>query len=33
VPNVVVITSASGSEWLGNVVELGQYRSLVEWAV
>jgi len=33
VPNVVVITSASGTEWLGNVVELGQYRSLMEWAV
>jgi hypothetical protein len=33
VPNVVVITSASGTEWIGNVVELKQYRSLMEWAV
>jgi hypothetical protein len=33
VPNVVVITSSSGNEWLGNVVKFDQYRSLVEWAV
>ena len=33
VPNVVVITSASGTEWLGNIVKFDQYRSLLEWAV
>ena len=33
VPNVVVITTSSGTEWLGNIVRFDQYRSLVEWAV
>src|ERR1700680_83117 len=33
VPNVVVITSSAGEEWLGNVVKFDQYRSLLEWAV
>lgn len=33
VPNVVVITSLSGTEWLGNVVKFDQYQSLLEWAV
>ena len=33
VPNVVVITSSSGTEWLGNIVRFDQYRSLLEWAV
>lgn len=33
VPNVVVVTSAAGTEWLGHVDRLEQYRSLVEWAV
>jgi hypothetical protein len=33
VPNVVVITSSSGTEWLGNIVKFDQYRSLLEWAV
>jgi cobaltochelatase CobN len=33
VPNVVVITSSTGTEWLGNIVKFDQYRSLVEWAV
>ena len=33
VPNVVVITTSSGTEWLGNIVEFVQYRSLLEWAV
>lgn len=33
VPNVVVITSSSGTEWLGNVDSFEQYRSLLEWAV
>jgi hypothetical protein len=32
VPNVVVITSSSGTEWLGNIVKFDQYRSLLEWA-
>jgi hypothetical protein len=30
---VVVITSSSGTEWLGNIVKFEQYRSLLEWAV
>jgi len=33
VPNVVVITRLSGTEWLGNISEVEQYRSLLEWAV
>ena len=33
VPNVVVITSPSGTEWLGNISSFLQYRSLLEWAV
>lgn len=32
VPNVVVITSSSGTEWLGNIDRFEQYRSLLEWA-
>jgi hypothetical protein len=30
---VVVITSSSGTEWLGNIVSFYQYRTLLEWAV
>ena len=30
VPNVVVITSSSGTEWLGNIVKFDQYRRLLE---
>jgi len=33
VPNVVVITTSTGTEWLGNICELNQYRALLEWAV
>ena len=33
VANVVVITRPSGTEWLGNIAEVEQYRSLLEWAV
>jgi hypothetical protein len=33
VPNVVVITTSSGTEWLGNIETRGQYCSLLEWAV
>jgi|ERR1700724_1072938 len=33
VPNVVVITSSSGTAWLGNIDKAEQYRSLLEWAV
>ena len=33
VPNVVVITRSSGTEWLGNISSFDQYRSLLEWAV
>jgi hypothetical protein len=33
VPNVVVITSSSSTEWLGNIVKFDRYRSLIEWAV
>ena len=33
VPNVVVIASSAGTEWLGNISSFDQYRSLLEWAV
>ena len=33
VPNVVVVTSPSGTEWLGNINKFEPYRSLPEWAV
>jgi hypothetical protein len=33
VPNIVVITTPAGSEWLGNLREEAQYRSLLDWAV
>lgn len=33
VPNVVVVTSSAGTEWVGNVEGLEEYRTLVEWAV
>lgn len=33
VPNVVVVTSSSGTEWLGHIAKFEQYRSLLEWAV
>lgn len=33
VPNVVVITTPAGSEWLDNLSETAQYRTLLEWAV
>ena len=32
VPNVVVITSARGTEWLGRITDLSQYQTLVAWA-
>jgi hypothetical protein len=32
VPNVVVITSARGTEWLGNITEFTEYQALVLWA-
>jgi hypothetical protein len=32
VPNVVMVNSESGSQWLGSITEFNQYRSLVEWA-
>jgi cobaltochelatase CobN len=33
VPNVVVVSSETGSQWLGNITDFNQYRSLLEWAV
>jgi cobaltochelatase CobN len=33
VPNVVVVTSSSGTEWVGNITTFEEYRSLLEWAV
>ena len=33
VPNVVVVTTSAGTEWLGNIEKIDQYRSLLEWAV
>jgi len=32
VPNVVEITSEAGSQWLGNIKDFNEYRSLLEWA-
>lgn len=32
-PNVVTINSETGSQWLGNITDFNQHRSLVEWAV
>jgi hypothetical protein len=33
IPNVVVVNSDSGSQWLGNITEFNEYRLLVDWAV
>jgi (2Fe-2S) ferredoxin len=33
VPNVVAISNERGTQWLGNITDFNQYRSLVEWAV
>jgi hypothetical protein len=33
VPNVVVVTSSVGTQWLGHVESFEEYRILVEWAV
>jgi hypothetical protein len=33
VPNVVEVSSESGSQWLGNITEFNQYLSLLEWAI
>jgi cobaltochelatase CobN len=33
VPNVVVVNSERGSQWLGNITQFSQYRLLAEWAV
>jgi hypothetical protein len=32
VPNVVVITSAGGTQWLGKITEFSQYQALAVWA-
>jgi cobaltochelatase CobN len=31
-PNVVEVTSESGSQWIGSITEFNQYQSLVDWA-
>jgi hypothetical protein len=31
-PNVVVVNSDAGSQWLGNITDFNQYRALVDWA-
>jgi cobaltochelatase CobN len=31
-PNVVAVNSETGSQWLAEITEFNQYRSLVEWA-
>jgi cobaltochelatase CobN len=31
-PNVVVVNSEAGSQWLGNITEFHQYKLLVDWA-
>jgi hypothetical protein len=33
VPNVVVISTATGTEWLGSIEKIEQYHTLLEWAV
>jgi hypothetical protein len=33
VPNVVVVTTSSGTEWVGNINTFEEYRTLLEWAV
>ena len=33
VPNVVVVTSSIGTEWVGSLERFEEYRTLVEWAV
>ncbi len=32
VPNVVAISNENGTRWLGQITELNQYRTLLEWA-
>jgi predicted metal-binding protein len=32
VPNVIAINSESSSQWLAEITDFNQYRSLVEWA-
>jgi len=32
VPNVVLITSAAGTQWLGSISQIGQYARLADWA-
>jgi hypothetical protein len=32
VPNVVLITSAEGSQWLGHISQMSHYARLVDWA-
>jgi predicted metal-binding protein len=32
VPNVVVVNSETGSQWLGNITHFDQYWPLLEWA-
>jgi cobaltochelatase CobN len=31
IPNVIEVSSESGSIWLGNITDFNQYRSLVDW--
>jgi hypothetical protein len=33
IPNVVTISNESGTQWLGGIIEFGQYRALLEWAI
>jgi hypothetical protein len=33
VPNVVAISNENGTRWLGQITELNQYRTLLEWAI
>jgi hypothetical protein len=32
VPNIVTISSASGTQWLGEITEFTQYQAIVDWA-
>jgi cobaltochelatase CobN len=33
VPNVVTISNENGTQWLGQITEFHQYRTLLEWAI
>jgi hypothetical protein len=32
IPNIVTISDASGTQWLGEITEFAQYQAIVDWA-